>query len=223
MTHTSIYGGSKEQKNWLPVIDIERDTSWTLLGFKTSFRIGQPAQILQCKCGRFKIIHEHVLRRQLTKLCRQCVIENPLGGVKNPRLYKAYCAIIQRCENPKSKVYNYYGGRGISLCREWRDSFEDFARWALERGYNDGLTIERNDVNGNYCRDNCSWVTQKDQMRNTRRNVFLEFNGERKCVSQWSEELGISAKAIYNRIESGWSVEETLTCPVEKRRKKVNP
>lgn len=89
-------------------------------------------------------------------------------GIKkqNPRLYKIWQGMRQRCNNPKDKDYPRYGGRGINVCDEWDKSPEAFAKWAIENGYSDILSIDRKDVNGNYCPENCRWATATQQARN---------------------------------------------------------
>ena len=93
------------------------------------------------------------------------------SGIKkqNPRLYKIWQGIRQRCNNPNDKDYQSYGGRGIKVCKEWNKSSETFVKWALDNGYMDNLSIDRKDVNGDYCPENCHWATWMEQARNKRK------------------------------------------------------
>lgn len=129
-------------------------------------------------------------------------------GLSGSSLYNSWHSMKQRCLNPKCAVYKYYGGRGIKICEEWFD-FEPFKDWAMANGYQKGLTIERVNVNGGYEPTNCKWITKRDQTRNTRRNVIIEFNGERLCVKDWAIKLGISNSAMQNRLRE-WPLERAL-------------
>ncbi len=110
----------------------------------------------------------------------------------------------QRCENNKHNSYFYYGGRGIKVCEKWK-KFEGFLEDMGEKP--DGLSLDRIDVNGNYCKENCRWATLKEQARNKRSNVC--FKGE--CVTDASLRLGGSSTLVTQRIKNGWSVEKAFT------------
>jgi hypothetical protein len=92
---------------------------------------------------------------------------------QNSRLYTIWQAMKSRCYNEKNKCFYCYGGRGISICDEWKSSFVSFANWALANGYEDTLSIDRIDVDGNYSPTNCRWITMKDQQRNKRKTPRL--------------------------------------------------
>lgn len=135
-------------------------------------------------------------------------------GMRYTRLYKEWRSMINRCTATRWRDYDNYGGRGITVCDEWMSSFEAFRDWALENGYRDDLTLDRREVNGDYCPDNCRWITMAAQANNKRTSLYLEFNGERKTAKEWADELGLNYSTLYSRITTkGWSVEKALTTP----------
>jgi hypothetical protein len=104
-----------------------------------------------------------------------------------------------RCENPKDKDYKNYGARGISVCTAWQE-FLPFYEWAMANGYEDDLTIDRENNNGNYEPGNCRFVTKKVNGRNRRANVFLTVNGRCACETEWCEILGCSKYRVKNWV-----------------------
>ena len=129
------------------------------------------------------------------------------------RLYRVWTNMKTRCQNPKNKNFERWGARGITVCDEWRDSFLAFRDWANNNGFEESLSLDRIDNNKGYSPDNCRWVTAKDQARNTRKNRIIEYNGQSKCLSEWSEELGIHINTLINRLKH-LSVEEAFTRPI---------
>lgn len=126
------------------------------------------------------------------------------------RIYGIWRGMMQRCEN---KRYVNYHGRGIKVCERWHN-FDNFYNDTKE-GYSDSLSLDRYpDKNGNYEPLNFRWATSKQQGRNTRSNVILEYAGERLIIAEWAEKLKISHKIISSRISLGWEIERVLTEPV---------
>lgn len=119
---------------------------------------------------------------------------------KDEKLYGVWLGIKHRCNIPTATGYANYGGRGIKVCKEWDESYEVFKEWAISNGYTNGLTIDRIDTNGNYEPSNCRWVDKICQANNTRRNVCIEWNGEKCTISQWSRKLGIPEKKLWSRL-----------------------
>jgi hypothetical protein len=129
------------------------------------------------------------------------------------RLYRVWRGIRTRCENANSEFYVHYGGRGIQICSEWT-TFEPFAAWAYSNGYKPGLEIDRVDNDGDYKPSNCRWTTSKQNCLNRRSTRWIEAFGERKSISQWSEDARctVSYSTLYKRIvRMNWNVEEAIT------------
>ena len=135
-----------------------------------------------------------------------------IHGMYGTRLYRVWNGMKDRCLNPNSKDYRHYGGRGITICDEWKEPTA-FFNWALENGYREDLTIDRIDNDKGYCPNNCRWITNSEQQRNRGFNQNIEYKGETKCVSEWSRKTGIARQTIQNRLESGWDVYDALTKP----------
>lgn len=135
----------------------------------------------------------------------------------NKRLHGIYHGIKKRCYNENSKRYKDYGGRGIAMCDEWLNSeigFDNFCDWAKSHGYQDNLTIERKDVNGNYCPENCIWITIMSQARNKRDTIRVIYRGEEKPLIEWCEILGLRYDTIHERIMNfGWDAEKAFETP----------
>jgi hypothetical protein len=117
--------------------------------------------------------------------------------------------MIQRCHKSYSTSYSRYGGRGISVCSQWHDSGTFFS-WALANGYEEGLTIDRIDNNGNYDPSNCRWVDRYTQGNNKRNNQYLTIGGISLTMSEWAREVGIDMRRIWSRKKGGWSDREAV-------------
>lgn len=126
-------------------------------------------------------------------------------GMHGTRLYQIWADMRGRCENENNHAFKYYGGRGISVCEQWKD-FVEFKDWALVSGYDDELTIDRIDVNGDYEPSNCRWATRKEQGRNRRNNRSCDG----KTIAEIAEQNGRAWNVIKHRLDRGWTYEETL-------------
>lgn len=96
-----------------------------------------------------------------------------------------------------------YGGRGITICDEWRNDFYSFYSWSIENGYKDGLTIDRVDNNKGYCPENCRWADLETQANNTRRNHYITYNNETKTLTQWAKLLNVNVETLRYRVNHG--------------------
>lgn len=136
-------------------------------------------------------------------------------GMSKGQTYKIWAGIRKRCNYKKDKDFDYYGGRGIRVCERW-EKFENFFKDMGERPK--GMTLDRIDNNGNYCKENCRWISRKRQMNNTRYNHLLTYKGKTMSMMDWSEYLEIPYSRIRTRINTfGWSIEKTFE--VEKIKK----
>ena len=147
--------------------------------------------LCQCDCGNLTQVQGSNLKSGVTQSCgclqREMARERQLKhGKTGSRLYVIWSHMRHRCEYDWEYGYEHYGGRGITVCDEWKE-FEPFYKWAIESGYADNLTLDRIDVNGNYCPKNCRWATQKEQNLNKRTTVRIEYNGEFKTESEWAD------------------------------------
>lgn len=125
-------------------------------------------------------------------------------------LYNIWHSMRLRCRTPGYRDYKYYGGRGITICAEW-DEYASFRAWALSNGFGPGMSIERNDVNGNYGPDNCCWIPKSEQQDNTRRVKKLTVNGVTKPLPVWARETGIAPTLIRTRLKAGWDHTSCVT------------
>lgn len=123
-------------------------------------------------------------------------------GMARTRLYTIWRHMKERCNVKKTTYYEHYGGRGIRVCDEWNNSFVAFMNWALKNGYSEKLTIERIDNDGNYYPENCRWATMREQSSNTRRNVFVEYNGVKMTASEYARQTNQCVETITYRIRN---------------------
>lgn len=173
----------------------------------------------QCECGNTTIVISTSLKKGLTTSCgcyRREVAKKTFSkhNKKYTRIYSIYKGMKDRCRYKTNDNYDRYGGKGVKVCPEWFDDFINFYNWAMANGYNDELTLDRIDSNGNYEPDNCRWVTYKQQANNTRRNNYITFNGETHTLTEWAEKLGIKRSTLSTRIHrANWDIEKALTTP----------
>lgn len=153
-----------------------------------------------CDCGKKFNTSTPNLVSKRTNSCGCLKGENAkTHGLTRTKIYKEYYHIKKRCYNKNSDRYKWYGGRGITMCEDWKNNFMNFYNWAMSNGYKEDLTIERIDFNGNYEPKNCKWIPMSEQAKNRRGNVF--YKG--KCIAEWLRELKVEKKKewqIYKNI-----------------------
>lgn len=126
-------------------------------------------------------------------------------------LHNTWTSMIQRCTNKNHKFYCYYGARGITVCEDWKNNYLKFRNWALLNGWQEGLTIDRINNDLPYCPENCRFATKKEQANNRRNNRYVEINGERKTIAEWSDILGVSHARIWHYVDIGITGNELLS------------
>jgi hypothetical protein len=206
---------------------------WTTLGpvfylpEKTGSKVRHAFQVCQCECGTCKIVKVGTLKRSLSQSCgcernklhkERRTTHGHAGGVnkKVSGEYAVWHAMRRRCYGVNTKAYPDYGGRGIKVCDRWLEpdgrGFMNFLE-DMGRRPSPKHSIDRIDVNGNYEPRNCRWATRSEQNRNRRDTRYIEYNGQKKSLTCWSEQTGLNASCISFRLKSGWSVEDALTKP----------
>lgn len=179
---------------------------------------GHDLWLCLCECGNRKIIAGYNLTSGAIKSCG-CLRKEVAGqlnkthGGSGSRLYSIWCNMKTRTGNPRGTAYDAYGGRGITVCSEWRNRFDAFQHWALENGYRDDLSIDRINNDGGYSPENCRWATKVTQFNNRRSNRRITFNGENRTVAQWARFCSIDRHTLNTRLNSGWPVERALSIP----------
>ena len=164
--------------------------------------------VCSCLCGNLHIVMGKYLRRGEVKSCG-CLNRRPIGGYKKhghtiggkfSSTYSTWVSMIQRCNNPKDRGYYKYGARGTKVCDRWLD-FRNFLADMGKRPA--GKTIDRKNNLGHYFPNNCRWATLREQAQNARTNRIIEFNGEKKCLTEWARTLGIAPSTLHARLKRG--------------------
>lgn len=185
--------------------------------------------LCECECGNTKIVRENDLISRRTKSCG-CLrteinsIVHRKHGMSETRLDNILYGMKQRCYNKNSRRYTDYGGRGITVCKEWlgENGLNNFSEWALSHGYAENLTIDRIDNDKGYSPDNCRWITNKEQANNKRNTKKYKYKGEIHTISEWAEITGIGYYMLKARILNyGYTIEEAIETPKYTRISKI--
>lgn len=173
----------------------------------------------KCECGNITFLLPSHFKKGYIKSCGCYRHRSPYNTThKQSRtpLYHIWETMRLRCSSPNNKKYYMYGARGIKVCDEWFNNFIAFRDWSLSHGWEQGLTLDRIDNNAGYSPDNCRWTTHAVQQRNTRRNVYITYQGKTQILADWCTELGLKYKVIQTRIVNGWDKVRALTEPIRK-------
>lgn len=207
----------------MSAIDLKGQRFGRLVVIEEAERTGRKTYWLcKCDCGSFVKVPTASLNNGHTKSCG-CLQRSKvtIHGKKNTKLYKVWNSMKGRCFNTNHRAYKNYGGRGITVCDEWKDDFLCFYNWSMANGYQEGLSIDRENNDGNYEPSNCRWTTSKVQRNNSRQNRYIEFEGESHTIAEWAEIKGINRLTLWDRIaRRGWTVERSLNTPADENRRK---
>lgn len=181
---------------------------------------GDKVWLCKCDCGKEVNEVTSVLTHGKRRSCGCQVGANfKIHGFSKERLHSIWKGIRARCNNESCSKFHRYGGRGITYCKEWED-YTVFREWALNNGYQDNLTIDRIDVNGNYEPNNCRWITIQEQERNKTNTVYMTYKGQTKPLVEWAEIYNINRTTLRHRfIDYKWDAEKCLGKPTKKRGK----
>jgi len=160
----------------------------------------QTIWLCKCICGNYKEVSTSTLRK---KDCYGCgCMKGKIHKYKyvDKKLYKKWNHMISRCTNESDISYKNYGARGIKVCTEWLNSFDNFYEWAINNQYKEGLEIDRINTNGNYEPSNCRFVTRLDNSRNRRVTLKFNYNGEEKTLKEIAELNNVNYKVLWQRI-----------------------
>jgi len=176
----------------------------------------------RCVCGAEKTVYQGNLTQGKSHGCG-CAARKLTGerarthGKRNTRLYNIWVLMRRRCYDESSVSYKNYGGRGISVCDEWlgHDGFQHFWDWSHENGYSESASprdcsIDRIDVNGNYCPENCRWIDMRSQSRNKQGTHWVEFGGETISLAEFCERYNVAPALASARFQRGWSPAEVM-------------
>lgn len=189
----------------------------TLLNEAAERRNGRVVWDCQCDCGNKIIARLAQLKSGNTKSCGclnkeltvQRNIATALHGMTDSRTFVSWDSMKQRCLNTNHKSYGDYGGRGITVCERWLESFNNFLADMGERP--EGKSLDRIDNDKGYEPTNCRWATHVEQGNNRRSSRLLTHAGKTQTAIQWAREYGLGPKTLLYRLKAGWSLKESLT------------
>lgn len=184
-------------------------TKWCLI--KEISRANSNRRYFLCKCVCGVISEVRGLKDGLSsQACHRCSNGKRKHSLSNSPIYNRWCAMKQRCYYKKSNSAKNYGDRGITVCKEWKESFQNFYDWSVKNGFKEELTLDRIDNNKGYSPKNCRWVPQGIQNKNQRSNINVTIAGRTQILRDWCRELNINYDSVRHRIYSGKTPIEAL-------------
>lgn len=215
MTQHEINSKIPQNSRWLAISDSQ------LIPVKTNRKISKAT--FKCSCGKIRFIRLHTVFRGDSQSCG-CLQKEVVSksskkySVVNVVIRQAYHSMMARCYNPKTENFYLYGGRGVSVCNEWRGDYESFLQWSLSNGWHKGLQLDK-DIKGNgklYSPNDCLWVTPKENANSRRNCVKHLYEGQYLTLSQICRKEGLKLATIHTRINNGISLDEAIKKPVKR-------
>ena len=187
---------------------------------KNAVVVRRQFQVCVCDCGNHTICRKDTLQSGFTKSCGCLLTESAISASSFRKKhnesgktteYTTYACMKNRCLCESSIWYPYYGGRGIKICDRWLGE-SGFQNFLADMGRKPTIkhTLDRIDNNGNYCPDNCRWSTRQKQQRNRRNTLYIDYKGDRRCLAEWAEVLGVPYHWLYRRVRDGWTMEQCV-------------
>ncbi|MBR3208846.1 MAG: hypothetical protein IKF82_01115 [Bacilli bacterium] len=181
---------------------------FTIIERDQSKKFERPQWIVQCQCGKkLSLSGKYLYEKSTFKSCG-CHRKNRFlkHNKSKTRLYQIWKHMKERCKNKNDKNYKYYGGKGITICDEWDNDFICFKNWAIKNGYDDNLTIERKNVNLNYCPKNCIWIPLSKQSRNKSITYWVNYKNNEYTLTEISLILNVSRATIRKCLKKGMTI-----------------
>lgn len=171
---------------------------WSVIGIENNKFL-----ICECECGTIRNVRIGDLKNGKSKSCgcisRKKTIERNLKhNLSKTKIYGRFKSMMGRCQNKNNKRYKDYGGRGIKVCNSWKENFINFYNWSLLNGFKENLTLDRIDVNGDYCPENCRWVDYEEQNRNKRNNIIVD----KMCLKDWCKLNNFNYSTVYDYVRN---------------------
>lgn len=173
---------------------------------------GSKAFVCQCDCGKTTVIRKDTLKSK-SKSCG-CEKGNRIHNQSKSEIYSIWKGMRNRCTNKKSKAWQYYGAKGITVCEEW----SSFNQFVVDMGPRPSKkhSIERKDTTKGYSKENCKWATIAEQNRNKTSSIFLTYNGKTQSLKDWAKEIGKPYDALHYRFFCGWEHKDIIEKPLKK-------
>ena len=195
--------------------------NWQVFSRSKNNKVGITQWNCKCTCGEKRVILGKKLRRGSSRSCGCLKKSRDSKGSYNHELYQTRIDMIHRCTNSNHKSFPRYGGRGIKICERWLNSKNGLQNFISDMGERPkGTQLDRQNNNGNYEPNNCTWATPKQNGRNRNNNVLITYEEITQPISAWAESTGIRDDTLRNRLKNGWSVKKALTTPVRIKRRK---